>query len=88
MFAKILTVAACAFVAVAQAVNLQFTSTPANAVVGQPTTISWTGGDGSPVTLTLRKGDPSDLSTITIITGDATGNSFTWTPTNLESGDD
>lgn len=102
MFGKMLAVAACAFAALAQAQNaLQFTQTPANAQVGQSSTISWTGGNGGHVTLTLRQGpDPNNLATIAIITGkfynvqqvcaqwlttregDASGNSYTWTPSS------
>ena len=71
MLAKIFAVATCAFAVVVSAQGkLQFTQVPANAEVGQPTTISWTGGDGSPVALTLREGDPNNLATIAIITGE------------------
>jgi hypothetical protein len=67
MFGKILAVAACALVTVSQAAKLQFTTIPGPATIGVPTQIKWVGGSGNEVTLILRKGDPSDLSTIGII---------------------
>jgi hypothetical protein len=59
--------------------KVAFTSTPAVAVAGQSYNISWGGGDGSPVTITLRKGDPADLDTIRIIAEGITGRFYSWT---------
>ena len=72
MLAKVFAVATCAFAALVSAQEkLQFTQVPANAQVGVATTITWAGGDDSqPVTLTLREGDPNNLATIAIITGE------------------
>ena len=55
-----------------------FTSVPAVLVAGTSYNISWGGGDGSPVTLTLRKGDPSNLATIGVLADRLDGYSYNW----------
>ncbi|KZF23794.1 hypothetical protein L228DRAFT_246639 [Xylona heveae TC161] len=76
-------------VALAQS-NLKFTFNPSLVVAGTPTTLAWDGGDLSqPVTIILRKGDPSNLDTVETITDGASGGVFVWTPsTTLINGDD
>ncbi|MCJ1448999.1 MAG: hypothetical protein MMC23_009518 [Stictis urceolatum] len=75
--------------ALAQA-KIAFTTLPSAVEAGKPTTLKWTGGDnGEPVTITLRKGLSSNLQTIAILTSDAKGNSYTWTPSkSLANADD
>ena len=69
LFSKLFTVAALAASATAQAL-LAFTSTPGSSVTaGVPVTIRWTGGTGGPVTITLKKGRPTDLKTVAVLTG-------------------
>ncbi|MCJ1363451.1 hypothetical protein MMC16_002558 [Acarospora aff. strigata] len=75
----ILVGAVMATVAVAQS-TLAFTSTPSTVTAGNPVTITYASADSSPVTITLRKGDPNNLSTISVLTTSATGGSYTWTP--------
>lgn len=58
--------------------RLAFTSTPGTAVQGSSYNISWSGGDGSAVTLTLRKGDPNDLETIGILGQGIISDSYEW----------
>jgi hypothetical protein len=64
-------------VALAQA-TVAFTSVPAIAEAGETYNITWGGGNGDPVTLTLRKGDPNDLDTIAILADGLTGDSYEW----------
>ncbi|MCJ1481637.1 hypothetical protein MMC06_001796 [Schaereria dolodes] len=70
------------FVVAAWAQNkIAFTQVPSSVTAGDPTTLKWGGGDGtSLVTIELKKGNPDNLQTISVLTGDATGNSYTWTP--------
>ncbi|MCJ1295378.1 hypothetical protein MMC34_006940 [Xylographa carneopallida] len=71
--------------AVAQNTTLiAFTTLPGASVqAGVPVKLAWSGGDGvSPVTITLKQGPQTDLATVAIITGDATGNTYTWTPSS------
>ncbi|KIW23192.1 uncharacterized protein PV07_11412 [Cladophialophora immunda] len=63
--------------ALAQA-RIAFTSVPALVVAGQSYNISWAGGDGSPVTITLREGDPNDLKTIATLADGVTEDFFVW----------
>ena len=52
--------------------NIRFTNSPGllGVTAGQPTNLTWSGGDStSPVTITLKQGDPKDLQTIAVITG-------------------
>ena len=55
-----------------------FSSVPAVAVQGETYNITWGGGDGSAVTITLRKGDPNDLSTIGILAEGISAYFFAW----------
>ncbi|MCJ1397377.1 hypothetical protein MMC11_000570 [Xylographa trunciseda] len=64
--------------------SIAFTTLPGPSVqAGVPVKLAWSGGDGvSPVTITLKQGPSTDLATVAIITGDATGNTYTWTPSS------
>ncbi|ERF72313.1 hypothetical protein EPUS_02200 [Endocarpon pusillum Z07020] len=78
--ATLATGAACLATAFAQ-VNIAFTSVPEAVVVGQPANITWAGGDGvTPVTITLRRGDPQNLQTIATLTSTGVDGYFLWTP--------
>jgi len=89
LFTRLFAAAAFVACAVAQTGTLQFTTLPSNVEVGKPVPIKWSGGDGSPVTITLKKGTPKDLKTVAVLSGGVKGDSFTWTPSeDLESGDD
>ncbi|KAL2161430.1 hypothetical protein VTH06DRAFT_7991 [Thermothelomyces fergusii] len=52
---------------------------------GQPFTLTWEGAAGT-VDIKLKTGDPENLETVAVLAGEITGNSFTWTPTDLPSG--
>ncbi|MCJ1370320.1 hypothetical protein MMC20_001533 [Loxospora ochrophaea] len=86
----LLTSALFAVAAIAQAPSIAFTNPPTSVTAGVPIKLTWTGAeDGSPVTITLKQGDPQNLQTVAIVTGDATGGSFTWTPSkSIVNGDD
>lgn len=84
LFSRALLVGA-SFVAAAFAQStpppIAFTTLPGAVVTaGKPVQLAWSGGDGSPVTITLKQGPSDALVTVEVITGDATGNSYTWTP--------
>ncbi|KAI9838684.1 MAG: hypothetical protein M1819_004998 [Sarea resinae] len=67
----------------AQQASLQLTSFPKSVTAGSPSTLTWTGGDASsPVTITLRKGNPLDLQTVSVLTDSAIGGSYIWTPSS------
>ncbi|KAL8943540.1 MAG: hypothetical protein Q9216_000998 [Gyalolechia sp. 2 TL-2023] len=90
-FTKSLLVGAAAVVAViAQSSPIAFTSTPASVEAGRSVVLRWGGGDDSqPVTITLKRGDTDNLQTVSLITGSATGTSYTWTvPSSLPNGND
>jgi len=88
LFTRLFAAAAFVACAVAQS-KLQFTTLPSNVEVGKPVPIKWTGGDGSPVTITLKKGTPQNLKTVSVLSGGVSGDSYTWTPSeDLVSGDD
>lgn len=75
-------------VALAQT-KIAFTSVPAEVEAGDTYNITWGGGNDSPVTLTLRKGDPNDLETIDILADGVRGSSYEWeVDDDLESGND
>lgn len=83
-------VSALVSLAAAQSNTLFFTSVPDLVTVGQTYTIKYTAPDSSsPVTITLRKGPSTDLSTIATLTSTSTGGSYKWTPdSSLVSGPD
>jgi len=41
--------------------------------------ITWGGGDGTSVTITLREGDPNELKTIDTLADSVSDNFFLWT---------
>ncbi|OOF96393.1 hypothetical protein ASPCADRAFT_506080 [Aspergillus carbonarius ITEM 5010] len=89
-FAKsILAVSAClAQVKIAHAA-LAFTQWPAVIETGVPTTLNWDSDSDAPATITLRKGAAEDLDTVKVLTSNAKGGSYTWTPdATLEGGSD
>ncbi|KAL8746419.1 MAG: hypothetical protein Q9190_001556 [Brigantiaea leucoxantha] len=56
--------------AIAQTSNrIAFTSTPSVVTAGSPTTIRWGGGDGSPVTIILERGEAEDLRFVDLVVG-------------------
>jgi hypothetical protein len=63
--------------ALAQA-KIAFTSVPAVAIAGQTYNITWGGGDGSPVTITLREGNSNDLKTIATLADGVEEDFFAW----------
>lgn len=73
-----------------QSNNLAFTSTPSSVTAGTPVLISYTAPNlQNAVTITLRKGDPNDLQTISTLTSSAKGGNYTWIPlSSLQDGDD
>ncbi|EEH17608.1 hypothetical protein PABG_00171 [Paracoccidioides brasiliensis Pb03] len=80
-------VASALLVAAAVAQGISFTSFPDKVQVGDPVTVTWTGGTGAPVTITLRRGPREDLKDVQILTTSGKGGSFTWTPgSELENG--
>ncbi|MCJ1474299.1 Ferredoxin-fold anticodon-binding domain-containing protein 1 [Lambiella insularis] len=61
---------------------IAFTTLPGASVQAcVPVQLAWSGGDGSSdVTITLKQGPATNLASVAIITGTATGNNYTWTP--------
>ncbi|KAL2154295.1 hypothetical protein VTH82DRAFT_2971 [Thermothelomyces myriococcoides] len=57
------------------------TNSSFNVEKGKPFTVTYTGCENG-CTITLKKGDPENLETVEVLTTQATGNSFTWTPTD------
>ncbi|KAK5079816.1 hypothetical protein LTR70_003985 [Exophiala xenobiotica] len=81
--------AAAPLLALAVAQNIAFTSTPALVEAGESYNITWGGGDDTGVTVTLRRGNPQDLTTIDTIADNVIANYYVWeAPESLESGDD
>lgn len=73
--------------ALAYAQKVAFTSLPATLDVGSSFNITWAGGDGSPVTLTLRRGNPNDLDTVSTIASNVDGYWYNWNvPSTLQTG--
>ena len=67
-FTALFGVVTFAVAALAQS-GIQFTSYPPSVVVGQPYTLTWSGGDPTqPVTIILREGNPGALTTVKTIT--------------------
>ena len=74
--------------AAAQNTRIAFTSVPAAVIGGETYNITWGGGDGSAVTVTLRKGNPDNLDTIGVLADKVTGLSYNWTVgRSLEAGE-
>jgi len=88
MFAKSFTAIALLASSVFGAVT--FTSVPSGISAGQSYTLLYSADDTTtPVTITLRKGNPQNLDTIGALTTTSTGGSFTWTvPADIVSGTD
>lgn len=85
-FRSLLAIAPLAAFAYAQATKVAFTSLPATLTVGDSFNITWAGGDGSSVTLTLRRGNPNDLDTVNTI-ATVNGYWYNWeVPQTLDSG--
>ncbi|RAL03567.1 GPI anchored serine-threonine rich family protein [Aspergillus ibericus CBS 121593] len=86
-FAKsILAVSAClAQVKIAQAA-LAFTQWPSVIETGVPTTLNWDSDSDAPATITLRKGAAEDLDTVQVLTSNAQGGAYTWTPDDSLAG--
>jgi hypothetical protein len=79
LFSRYLVASTSLFaVALAQA-KIAFTSVPAIVRAGDSYNITWGGGNGQPVTLTLRKGDPNNLDTIEVLADGVSGDSYEWT---------
>ncbi|KAJ9271980.1 hypothetical protein DTO212C5_2061 [Paecilomyces variotii] len=69
--------------------KVAFTEWPPAVAVGQPATLRWTGATDSPVTITLKRGDANDLKNVEVLTSDARGGTFQWTPSpDLTDGSD
>lgn len=50
--------------------------------------ITWAGGDGTGVTLTLRRGNPQDLTTVDTLADNLLESYYVWNvPSTLESGE-
>lgn len=58
--------------------RIAFQSVPAVAVTGETYNVTWGGGDGSAVTISLRKGNPNDLKTVGILGEGITKDFFPW----------
>ena len=81
MFAKALLVGALAAYAAAQSQVLTFTRVPNPVTDGEPQAITYATNDTStPVEIILRQGAASNLQTVEVLTSDATGGQFVWTP--------
>ena len=79
LFAKAALLSAASLLTLAFAQEkIAFASLPAVAVQGETYNVTWGGGDGTAVTLTLRKGDPNDLSTIGILAEGISADFFEW----------
>ncbi|KIW56142.1 hypothetical protein PV05_04824 [Exophiala xenobiotica] len=59
--------------------KIAFTHVPAVVVAGESYNITWGGGDGTSVTITLREGDPNELKTIDTLADSVSDNFFLWT---------
>ncbi|KIW65647.1 hypothetical protein PV04_07888 [Phialophora macrospora] len=76
--AKFLLLGASLFTYALAQTKIAFTSVPAVANVGESYNITWGGGDGSPVTITLREGDSNALKTIATLADGVEENFFLW----------
>ncbi|KIW19967.1 hypothetical protein PV08_00542 [Exophiala spinifera] len=85
--ALLLAASLCSY-ALAQT-KIAFTHVPAAVVGGGSYNITWGGGDDTPVTITLREGDPDDLKTIETLADGVSGDFFVWTVSkDLKAADD
>ncbi|KAK5070751.1 hypothetical protein LTS08_000398 [Lithohypha guttulata] len=81
--------AAAPLLAIALAQKVAFTSVPASLAAGDSYNITWGSGDGTPVSLTLRRGDPNYLSTVATIADNVAESYYVWNvPTTLQAADD
>lgn len=78
LFGKALFASASLITCALAQVRLAFESVPAVAVIGESYNVTWGGGDGSAVTITLRKGDPDDLTTVGILGEGISRDFFEW----------
>lgn len=70
-----------AALAAAQSQVLYFTRVPNPITDGEPAVLLWATNDTeTPVTLTLRKGQASNLDTVYVITKSATDGQYIWRP--------
>lgn len=76
------TVATIAALAVAVAAKPAFLNTAFDVEQGEPFTLKYSGCD-SGCTITLLNGDSKDLNDYKVLTAEATGDSFTFTPSGL-----
>lgn len=76
-----------AILAFAAAVLAQpkFTNSDFTITEGEPFTLTWSNAQG-PVTIKLKAGPETDLTTVRVLTTGASGTEFTWTPSGLPSG--
>ncbi|KAL9027033.1 MAG: hypothetical protein Q9196_004386 [Gyalolechia fulgens] len=52
---------------------------------GHPFTVSWHGGDGTPVSISLLSGNAAGLKPVTTLTSNYSGSSLSWTPVHSQS---
>lgn len=69
LFSNILLAAAALASSALAAGTLQFTTLPSAIVAGKPTTLTWSGGDGSPVIITLMEGPARNLKPVAVVEG-------------------
>ncbi|KAM5442974.1 hypothetical protein MferCBS31731_001847 [Microsporum ferrugineum] len=89
-FFKTLIAGAALVASVVAQGKISFTSFPSSLQAGKPCEITWTGGNPqAPVTITLRKGESTNLKDVAVLTSSATGGRYTFTPsTSLVNGPD
>jgi hypothetical protein len=81
MFAKALLLGALAAFAAAQSQVLTFTRVPNPITDGEPQAITYATNDTvTPVEIILRKGSSTNLQTVEVLTKNANGGQFIWTP--------
>ncbi|PLB50725.1 hypothetical protein P170DRAFT_492690 [Aspergillus steynii IBT 23096] len=81
LFESLLAVCLC-LAQVSLAIPLSFTKWPTTLRAGQPATVTWIGDLETPATITLRKGSATDLGDVQVLTNDARGGTFTFTPSD------
>ncbi|EXJ57079.1 hypothetical protein A1O7_07423 [Cladophialophora yegresii CBS 114405] len=75
---KFLLLGASLFTYAVAQTRIAFTSVPAVANAGESYNITWGGGDGSPVTITLREGNSNDLKTVATLADGVDEDFFVW----------